>query len=224
MSQHLNPAPLTPSYSPQWAIVVPAHLLLQGPCYNQPHSPSILSESSVDSKYTVLAEGVYTYFETVYGSVKVRHRHRNRQSKRQSKLAQQVKEAKALKTEARRELLQARRSTTISQEQVGSIAKRFFQSVRAHSKVRRADRSARMDRSKEQPITNVMAICGGLQETCWMMMQYLTFSQPSQNLKQHRSSLPSTNLSHSHSPSPLGYHRLLLQQLISMKKTSLWLR
>ena len=44
--------------------------------------PRVLSESSVDSKYTVLAEGVYTYFETVYGSVKVRRRHRNRQSKR----------------------------------------------------------------------------------------------------------------------------------------------
>ena len=85
--------------------------------------PRVLSESSVDSKCTVLAEGVYTYFETVYGSVKVRHQHRKRQSKRQSKLAQHVKEAKALKSEARCEFLQARKSTTLFQEQVCSIAK-----------------------------------------------------------------------------------------------------
>ena len=59
--------------------------------------PQVISEPSADSKYAVLVEGVYHYyFDVNFGA---------RQNKQQSRLARQVKEAKALKNDAGRVLM-----------------------------------------------------------------------------------------------------------------------
>ena len=52
-----------------------------------------------------------------------------------------VKQAKDLKNAARRELNSVKQEPTISQEQVNSIAKKFFQSVRSHNKLVREYRN-----------------------------------------------------------------------------------
>ena len=108
----------------------------------------MISELSAESKYAVLVKGVYHYFYVNFGSVEVNRRHRARQNKRQNRLARQVKEAKVLKNDARRELMQAKKSASLSQEQVqskcSSIAKKFFQSVRSHNKLTRALRQSQV--------------------------------------------------------------------------------
>ena len=104
--------------------------------------PLVISELSVDSKYTVLAEGVFDYFSANFGSANGNPHHRQRQNKHQSRLAGQVREAKALKNEARRVFEQAKKSTTLSQESINTIAKKFFQSVRSHNKLIRAHRKS----------------------------------------------------------------------------------
>ena len=63
----------------------------------------------------------------------MQHKHRTRCKK----LASWVKEAKSLKNAARRELNRARKESSISQEQINSIAHKFFKSVRSHNKLTR---------------------------------------------------------------------------------------
>ena len=53
--------------------------------------PRVISELSADSKYAVLAEGVYHFFDGVFRSVKENQRCRERQNKHQSRLARQVR-------------------------------------------------------------------------------------------------------------------------------------
>ena len=65
--------------------------------------PQVLVEPSVDSKYTVLTEGVYTYFATNLGTSKAGCWHRERLNKHRSTLASLVNEAKLLKGKARHE-------------------------------------------------------------------------------------------------------------------------
>ena len=100
--------------------------------------PYVISELSADGKNEVLTEGVFRYFDANFGSAKHDHQHRQRQSKQQSRLARQVRESKAEKNHARREFMQAKKSTALSQEQVKYIARKFFQSVRSHNACKRA--------------------------------------------------------------------------------------
>ena len=88
----------------------------------------------MEHKYTILVDGIYSYFAAHCGTRKVKHRNRTRQSKS----ASQLRKAKELKNAARRELAQAKRSDTISQDQIRSIAQKFFTSVRSHNKLKRA--------------------------------------------------------------------------------------
>ena len=95
--------------------------------------PCVLSELSVDAKYTALADGIYNYFVGVYGTRKMQHKHRTRRKK----LASRVKEEKSLKNAARCELNRVRKEPSISQEQINSIAHKFFKSVGSHNKLTR---------------------------------------------------------------------------------------
>ena len=96
--------------------------------------PCVLRELSVDAKSTVLTEGVFSYFDVNFGTRKEKHRCRTRSNQ----LANQVKVARDLKNAARCELRQARTSAALSQEQISSIAKKFFDSVRSHNSLKRA--------------------------------------------------------------------------------------
>ena len=108
----------------------------------------MLSELSVDGKFAVLAEGIYDYFNTNFGAARGHHRHKVRQNKQQSRLARQVNEARALKNAARREFMRAKKSTSLSQEQVSSIARKFFLSVRSHNKLNRAHKQCQQGRKQ----------------------------------------------------------------------------
>ena len=93
----------------------------------------VISELSIDAKYTALANGIYNYFAGVYRTRKMQHKHRTRCKK----LASRVKEAKSLKNAARCELNRVRKELSILQEHINSIAHKFFKSVRSHNKLTR---------------------------------------------------------------------------------------
>jgi hypothetical protein len=70
---------------------------------------------------------VYTFFATEFGSKESRKKHGRRQSN------QRLKEAKEAKREARREIMNSKRTGSISPDQVLALACKFYKSVRAHS-------------------------------------------------------------------------------------------
>ena len=186
--------------------------------------PRVISKLSADSKYAVLAEGVYQYFDGVFGSVKENQRRRERQNEQQSRLARQVREAKALKSEARHELLQAKKSTSLSQEQVRSIAKKFFQSVRAHNKFKRAHQrslhGAERRTAHHQCHTNLWRFTKDLLENDTVPDIQPTFSE----------SAATSFFSSTYSSEPRSFTQppwlpsTQLQWLSSMRRTSLWMR
>lgn len=65
--------------------------------------PCVLNEASLEHKYTILVDGIYSYFAAHGGTRKVKHRNTTRQNKSVS----QLRKAKELKNAARRELAQA---------------------------------------------------------------------------------------------------------------------
>ena len=95
--------------------------------------PCVLSQLSVDAKYTSLAYGVYNYFADVHSTRKMQHKHQTRSKK----LASRVKEGKSLKNTTQSKLNKVRNQQSISQEQISSIAHKLFKSVRSHNKLTR---------------------------------------------------------------------------------------
>ena len=90
--------------------------------------PRVLTEPSPDAKSSMLSEGIYNFFASNYGT-----RQTKRKKKRQEKYVQALNIATRLKNEARKELRQAKANDSISQEEVMSLARKFFQMLRAHS-------------------------------------------------------------------------------------------
>ena len=60
---------------------------------------SVINEPTVDGKHALLVKGVYTFFAAECGTKELGKKH----GRRQSKLAQRLREAKKLKRQARRE-------------------------------------------------------------------------------------------------------------------------
>ena len=182
----------------------------------------MLSELSVDGKYAVLAEGIYDYFNTNFGAARG-----HRQNKQQSRLARQVNEARALKNAARRELMWAKKSTSLSQEQVSSVARKFFLAVQSHNKFiasRGLTSNVSKGVNKIQPATNAMRTCGGSQGTYWTMTLPPPSNLPFLNPLLHLISLPSTSPRHGPLPNPPCCHLPWLQWFSSIKRISPWLR
>ena len=65
---------------------------------------------------------------------------RVRQSRKVIRLAEQVREVKVSKVRGRKDLQQARKSKSLTQEQVSLVAKSFFHTVRSHNKLVREQR------------------------------------------------------------------------------------
>ena len=139
--------------------------------------PCVLSELSVDAKYTALADGIYNYFAGVYGTRKIQHKHRTRHKK----LASRVKEAKSLKNAARRELNRVKKEPSISQEQINSIAHKFFKSVRSHNKLtteyRHFQHKAESRAARHQCLTNLWQFTKDLLEDKPATNVHPTFSE-----------------------------------------------
>ena len=76
---------------------------------------------------------VYTYFSNKFGT-----REHSKRKKRQEKHAKALNRAKLWKNEARKALRQARSRGTQSPEDQMCLARTFFQSVRAHSRCKKA--------------------------------------------------------------------------------------
>ena len=89
----------------------------------------VVNQVSADDKHTVLTEGIYKYFERVCGT-----KSEGKGRKRQQKIAKQVKEAKMRKREARKEFNEAKKFG-LSQKNIQSIARKFFQSIRLHNQL-----------------------------------------------------------------------------------------
>ena len=107
--------------------------------------PNVKHETSPESKNAVLAEGIYAFFSNKHGTKETPKR-----KKRQEKHAQALNRAKKCKNEARNELCQAKSSGTHTPEDVMSLARKFFQLVRAHSRCKRAYDRARGIRKARQ--------------------------------------------------------------------------
>ena len=100
--------------------------------FSQVLVPQVISQVSPDSKNSVLSEGVYTFFSSKYGTIQP-----SKKNRRQEKCAQALNRAKRMKNEARRELRQAKASGSLLPDEVMSLARKFYQLVRAHSKCKR---------------------------------------------------------------------------------------
>ena len=113
--------------------------------FSQVLVPQVVNEASPDTKNARLTDGIYTFLATNYGT-----RDNPRKKKRQAKLASALNKAKNLKNEARRQLRQAKYSGSESPEQIMTLARKFYQLVRAHSRCKRANERAKDSRATRQ--------------------------------------------------------------------------
>jgi hypothetical protein len=95
--------------------------------------PQVLCETSPDSKNSRLSDGIYDFLANKYGT-----RQHSKRRRRQEKHALALNKARKLKNEARRELHRARVNSTLSAEEIRSLARKFYQLVRSHSCCRKA--------------------------------------------------------------------------------------
>ena len=91
--------------------------------------PQVLCETSPDSKNSRLSDGIYDFLANKYGT-----RQHSKRRRRQEKHALALNKARKLKNEARRELRRARVNSTLSAEEIRSLARKFYQLVRSHSR------------------------------------------------------------------------------------------
>ena len=106
--------------------------------------PQVVAEVSPEAKNNRLSEAIYSFFASKYGT-----KQQKRRERRRTKHGHTLNKAKKLKNEARKELRQARSNPTISAEHIMSLARKFLQSVRTHSRCRRAYARV-MDRRKSR--------------------------------------------------------------------------
>ena len=97
--------------------------------FEQVLAPEVVNQVLADDKHTALTEGIYKYFATVCGTKSEGKGH-----KRQQKVAKQVMEVKMKKREARKEFNKAKK-IGLSQENIQSIARKLFQSIRSHNQL-----------------------------------------------------------------------------------------
>ena len=106
------------------------------------HSSLVLSASSLSEKYSILTDGVYSYFQFSCGTKPVRKR-----SKKQRPLHNtSLKEVTRKKKLAKQELHQARQQGFPS-EVIQSLAQQFFGLVRSHSRLKKAANARSVTRS-----------------------------------------------------------------------------
>lgn len=94
--------------------------------------PQVVGEISPDAKNTKLLEGIYNFFASTYGT-----KQQQKSKRRQEKHTQALNSAKKRKNEARRELRQAKTNGILSPDEIMSLARKFFQLVRSHSRCKR---------------------------------------------------------------------------------------
>ena len=95
--------------------------------------PRVLQVSSIEDKHVVLVEGIFNYFAVAYGTKEKKRSCK----KRQRKIARKLRKAKEMKNDARRELAIAKKANSFSSEQIMSLARKLYQSVRVHNKVKK---------------------------------------------------------------------------------------
>lgn len=96
--------------------------------------PQCLSASSPDEKNRILIDGIYDYFAQKYGT---KQQKQSKCQKRREKHARALKTVKRLKNEARREFQKAKKHG-LSPENIQPLARKFFDLVREHSRVKRS--------------------------------------------------------------------------------------
>ena len=121
--------------------------------------PMVIQEPSSDIKHAILVEEVYSYFSTEYGTKEPKKKH----GRRKNKLACKVSRAKELTKEARKQLQNAKRASSIPPDQVMLLARNFYQHVRAHSQLSKqlhqSVQSASPRTAKDQCHTNIWWFC-----------------------------------------------------------------
>ena len=96
--------------------------------------PQCLSASSPDEKNRILIDGIYDYFAQKHGTKK---QNQSKCQKRREKHNRALKTVKRLKNEARREFQKAKKDG-VSPENIQQLARKFFDLVREHSRVKRS--------------------------------------------------------------------------------------
>ena len=84
----------------------------------------------MDGKHALLAEGVYTFFATEFGS-----KDQGRSMVEGREASTETEGGKGGKRKARRVFMNEKRTGSISPDQVLALARKFYQSVRAHSRL-----------------------------------------------------------------------------------------
>jgi len=109
--------------------------------------PSVCQASSVEEKYSLLVDGIYSYMATTYGTRKYPNRKWKRGSPAKHERA--LRKVTELRNKAREDFRRAKREGRL-QEDIQSFARNFFDLVRQHSKVkRRAEKLRGLDSAKK---------------------------------------------------------------------------
>ena len=107
---------------------------LQADTFGDQLVPQCLSASSPDEKNRILIDGIYDYLAQKYGTKK---QNRLKCQRRREKHDRALKTVKRLKNEARREFQKAKKDG-LSPENIQPLARKFFDLVREHSRVKRS--------------------------------------------------------------------------------------
>ena len=94
--------------------------------------PNVLA-SSPDTKNRILSEGIYDYFDQRYGTRQPKPSKHQRRRARQNKALKNLKE---LKNAARRDFQKAKKEGLPS-ESIQPLAKKFFQLIREHNRLKK---------------------------------------------------------------------------------------
>ena len=164
--------------------------------------PRVLQTSSIEDKHVVLVEGIFNYFAVAYATKEKKRSCK----KRQRKIASNLRKAKEMKNDTRHELAIAKRANSFSSEKIMSLARKLYQSVRVHNKVKKYWTNPKRELELKLPVTSAMKISGTSLRNFLKIEQLLMYNLCFLKMQLMHSSLPPIMLTQSATNNLPGCH------------------